>query len=65
MMMTDGNVHIYLDVDWTNSIIDQRSTTIYCIEVWENSVMWKSKKQSVIVRSSVATNFRAMAYKFV
>nr|CAN69183.1 hypothetical protein VITISV_004340 [Vitis vinifera] len=40
---------------------DRRSTTGYCTHVWGNLVTWRSKKQSVIARSSVEVEFKAVA----
>ncbi|KAA0045177.1 putative mitochondrial protein [Cucumis melo var. makuwa] len=43
------------------SIVDRKSTFIYCTFVWGNLVTWRSKKQSVVVGSSVAAKYRAMS----
>ena len=40
---------------------DRRSTSGYCSFVWGNLVTWRSKKQSVVARSSAEAEFRAMA----
>ena len=42
----------YTDVDWAGSIIDRRLTSMYCTFLGENFVTWRSKKQSVVARSS-------------
>ena len=39
----------------------RRSTTGYCTYVWGNLVTWRSKKQSVVVRSSAKAEFRVLA----
>ncbi|RVW92976.1 Retrovirus-related Pol polyprotein from transposon RE1 [Vitis vinifera] len=54
-------VEIYTDADWAGSANDKRSTTGYCTYVWGNLVTWRSKKQSVVARSSAETEFRAVA----
>ncbi|KAK2975560.1 hypothetical protein RJ640_011573 [Escallonia rubra] len=55
------NIDIYCDADWAGSITDRRSTSGYCTYVWGNLVTWRSKKQSVMSRSSAEAEFRAIA----
>ena len=55
------NIVGYLDANWAGSPDDRRSTTGYCTFVGGNIVMWKSKKQSVVTKSSVEAKYRAMA----
>lgn len=59
----NGNVRLeaYTDADYAGSIVDSRSTTGYCTFLGGNLVTWKSKKQSVVARSSAEAEFRAMA----
>ncbi|RVW17578.1 Retrovirus-related Pol polyprotein from transposon RE1 [Vitis vinifera] len=54
-------VEIYTDADWAGAADDRRSTTGYCTYVWGNLVTWRSKKQSVVTRSSAEAEFRAVA----
>ncbi|KAK0594035.1 hypothetical protein LWI29_029766 [Acer saccharum] len=58
---TSKDVEIYSDADWAGSITDRRSTTGYCTYVWGNLVTWRSKKQSVVARSSAEAEYRALA----
>ena len=54
-------VEIYTDADWVGSTDDRRSTIGYCTYVWGNLVTWRSKKQSVVAKNSVKTEFKAVA----
>ena len=60
---TDRKIEVFTDADWAGSIVDRRSTTGYCTFVWGNLVTRRSKKQSVVARSSAEAEFRAMAHK--
>jgi hypothetical protein len=51
----------YTDADWAGNPHDRKSTTGFCIFVGGNLVVWKSKKQSVVARSSTDAEYRAMA----
>ena len=50
----------YIDADWAGSE-DCKSTSGYCTKLWGNLVTWKSKKQTVVARSSAEAEFRAIA----
>ena len=51
----------YIDVDWAGFIDDRKSTKGYCTFVWGNLATWRSKKQNVMVRSSIEAEYRALA----
>ncbi|XP_016168784.1 uncharacterized protein LOC107611362 [Arachis ipaensis] len=55
-------VEAYTDADWAGNVMDRRSTSGYCTFVGENLVSWRSKKQSVVARSSAEAEFRAVAH---
>jgi len=59
-----GNLHVecYTDADWAGSLDDQRSTSGYCTFVGGNLVSWRSKKQTVVARSTAEVEFRSMAH---
>ncbi|KAL4021200.1 hypothetical protein IC575_019992 [Cucumis melo] len=51
----------YTNSDWAGSVVDKKSTSGYCTFVWGNLVTWRSKKQSVVARSSAETEYKAMS----
>ncbi|KAA0038787.1 putative mitochondrial protein [Cucumis melo var. makuwa] len=60
--MTDRKtIEAYTDSDWAGSVVDKKSTSGYCTFVWGNLVTWRSKKQSVVARSSTEVEYRAMS----
>ncbi|XP_073101446.1 secreted RxLR effector protein 161-like [Elaeis guineensis] len=54
-------VERFTDADWAGSLDDRRSISGYCTYVGGNLVIWRSKKQSVVARSSAEAEYRAMA----
>ena len=52
---------LYTDSDFAGSRVDYRSTTGYCTFFGGNLVTWRSKKQSVVSKSSTEAEFRAMS----
>ena len=56
-----NRLECFTDADWAESKEDRRSTSVYCVFVGGNLVSWKSKKQSVVSRSSAESEYRAMA----
>ncbi|KAJ9550922.1 hypothetical protein OSB04_014967 [Centaurea solstitialis] len=55
------SIEAYSDSDWARCSDDMRSTSGYCVFVGGNLVSWKSKKQSVVARSTAEAEYRAMA----
>ena len=53
------NIEVYVDVDWESSVNDRHSTLGYCSYVWGNLVTWRSKKQTVVARSSAEAELRS------
>ena len=53
-------IECFLDTDWAGSKEDMRSTSGYCVFFGGNLILWKSKKQSVVLWSSAESEYRAM-----
>ena len=51
----------YTNADWAYDIDDRKSTGAYCIYLGRNLISWSSKKQSVVVRSSAESEYKALA----
>nr|XP_016476212.1 PREDICTED: uncharacterized mitochondrial protein AtMg00810-like [Nicotiana tabacum] len=54
-------IEAFTDADWAGSLDERRSTSGYCTLVGGNLVTWRSKKQSVVARSSAEAEYRAIA----
>ena len=52
---------MFTDETGQGSPLDRRSTTGYCTFLGGKLVNWKSKKQTVVARSSVEAKYQTMA----
>jgi hypothetical protein len=55
-------VEVYTDADWVGCLDDRKSASGYCAFVGGNLVSWRSKKQSVVARSTAEAEYRAMSH---
>ena len=58
--MNDLIVSAFIDVDWTGSLNDRRSTSGYVFLLGTTTISWSSKKQPTVALSSTEAEYRAM-----
>ena len=51
----------YSDADWASDPTYRQSTTGYCFLLGNHLISWRSKKQTVVTRSSTEAEYRALA----
>lgn len=51
----------YFDANWAGDPTDRLSATSYCFLFGTSLISWRSKKQSVVARSSTEAEYHALA----
>ena len=50
----------YVDADWGGSLLDRKSTTGFCFQIYGNTVAWSTKKQMCVALSSTEAEYIAL-----
>ncbi|KAG8484947.1 hypothetical protein CXB51_021827 [Gossypium anomalum] len=53
----------YCDFDWVTCPMTRRSITGFCIKLGNSLISWKSKKQSIVSRSSAEAEYKSITLK--
>jgi hypothetical protein len=59
--LSSSDLVVYTDADWASCPDTRRSTSGYAVFLRDNLVSWSAKRQTVVFRSSVEVEYRAVA----
>ncbi|CAK9803158.1 Copia protein [Anthophora quadrimaculata] len=51
----------FVNANWAGDIVDRKSTTGFVIRLYGNSIYWKSKKLSIVIKSSTYVEYIALS----
>ena len=54
-------VSAFSDADWAGNFDDRRSTSGFAVFLGSNLVSWSARKQATVARSSIETEYKALA----
>jgi hypothetical protein len=58
--LSSSDLVVYIDADWAGCPDTRRSTSGYAVFLGDNLVSWSAKRQTVVSRSSVEAEYRAV-----
>ncbi|XP_074358065.1 secreted RxLR effector protein 161-like [Apium graveolens] len=58
---SEAQLMAYYDSDWASCPTTRKSTSGFCVLLGTSPILWKTKKQSLVARSTAESEYRAMA----
>lgn len=60
---TNSSLHVYVysDTNWDGDPTDRRSIIVFCFLLGDSLISWRSKKLTIVSRSSIITKYRVIA----
>ena len=59
---SNRDIEVHIDANWAGLVTNWKSIIRYCSYVWGNLVTWRSKKQLLVVRTSVEVRYKVLSY---